>query len=1334
MKQQDLARLALDYQDFICYIVDIDTYELLYMNKAGKSFFQNNENISIDKRKCYEFMYNRNTKCSRCNNKKLELGKRLYRTDPLGNKSSFTHVDSMIDLEGKFAKISMLYDNKLPNKRVDSALHKLSVEETLVDCIQTLTEEDDINASVGKLLSIIAKYYGANHAYFYEADEKAKTVTKKYEWRPDDVYSPFEVDAPLPMKPFEPIFDMFHTKGEFALSVKENELDKNSPLSNFLAYAKASSLLVVPFSINGEIVFCLGVHSPTKNTHDLSLLHSVILFVVDKVKKDRLHKQLVNLSYSDSLTELWNRNKFNERVEILENERLDTIANFHFGLNGLRNINELYGEKYGDSILKQLAEVLKDNISYEIYRYSGNEFVAICPHISADEFENLNRAIKKAFSKKKDFSVAIGSCYQFKKINIHSGLSQAYEIMYAEKQKFYKSKKGEVIGTRTNPVEIILNELKAGLFCIHLQPKVDLKANKIASAEALVRKVDKDGNKVSPDKFIPIYEAEGTIRHIDFFVLEEVCKLLQNLIRESKPIKIAVNFSRVTFISPNLVEEVVEICAKYNVPHKYIKIEITESIDKMDFEFLSKKLKSLKNAGFPISLDDFGAMHSNLLMLTMAEFSEVKIDKKLIDNITLNAKNRALVKNILKMITDLGTSSCVAEGVETKEQKDMLLDFGCTDGQGYYFYRPLTVDAFLAAYNFDLHEHQGIDLDALASSAVYPLNYNEMESILDSIPFSFTLFGLDTKLRTCNKYALEQFGLDQKEDLVNDFFRYSPEVQPNGVNSRELATQYLEEAANKGSLNCSWVHRTKQGKEFPTEVLLRKITLNNSTEEAYIAGFLKNCVMENSVDHDAWATNYNFNNQVSDKDLIATLLDISNEWLWTFNHTTREMMFFGEGYENLGLPKERFIFPETFIEQNRVHEDDLEEFMKACQSLARGEHRPAEIRFYLPDGNARYFRIEYRIIKDQLGNLLTTIGKVVDIEEKKRLATLFYYDELTKCNTKIAFETLAKEQLSAHSDSSHVMFMLDVNNLKIINRKFGYKFGDTLLADIAQNLHSSFREGDLIGRIGEDNFILFLKNTSDINIILEKVHLLEKALTQTYKTAIGEFTSSGNIGIALYPQNGHTYDELYASAEKALVQAEADENSSYIFYSKALDGVLPKRVDILENAIITKNEYFDTELIANSYELLYSSNDVNIGISKAMQYVGQYLDVDRVYILRSSDEGNNYSIISEWSNEGIFRKKDMVQNAPCNQFGSFFDTLYEKDVIYSNEICVDECKKKYNIDKENIKSFFYTHAKSNEYTNLVLAIDDYKHYRTWTEQQINTLQNLTKMMALYVLA
>ncbi len=232
-----------------------------------------------------------------------------------------------------------------------------------------------------------------------------------------------------------------------------------------------------------------------------------------------------------------------------------------------------------------------------------------------------------------------------------------------------------------------------------MQPQINLSTNAVESAEALVRRIDKEGIIEAPFKFIPLYEKEGIIHYLDFYVFESVCSLLSKWQKIHKiNISIAVNFSRYTLQDKNIVSTLSKICKQYDVPPSSLIIEITETVQSIDNKQLITILDDFANSEFSLALDDFGSGYSNLSMLVDSNFDELKLDKSLVDNLVGSEKARVMTKYSLGLCDDLAIHTSVAEGVETSEQYEILKKLNCTKGQGFYFDKPMPIDEFERKY------------------------------------------------------------------------------------------------------------------------------------------------------------------------------------------------------------------------------------------------------------------------------------------------------------------------------------------------------------------------------------------------------------------------------------------------------------------------------------------------------------------------------------------------------------------------------------------------------------------------------------------------------------
>ena len=230
------------------------------------------------------------------------------------------------------------------------------------------------------------------------------------------------------------------------------------------------------------------------------------------------------------------------------------------------------------------------------------------------------------------------------------------------------------------------------------QPQVELATGRIVGVEALIRKKGPGGKLITPDHFIPRYEREGIIRHIDLYVFEVLCAQLKKWHDRGDRLRGSVNFSRVTLMETNIVKTLQNVCGQYGVAPEDVTVEITESVSKVENAALNALINTFHAAGFSISLDDFGTAYSNLSILGELDFTELKIDKSMLQDLTGNKKKQALVKNVILICKDFGNIISLAEGIESEEQYALLLKYHCLLGQGYYFSKPLSEKVFNTYY------------------------------------------------------------------------------------------------------------------------------------------------------------------------------------------------------------------------------------------------------------------------------------------------------------------------------------------------------------------------------------------------------------------------------------------------------------------------------------------------------------------------------------------------------------------------------------------------------------------------------------------------------------
>ena len=433
------------------------------------------------------------------------------------------------------------------------------------------------------------------------------------------------------------------------------------------------------------------------------IIVAICVYIV--LTNNKKQKQLFEYAYIDPITKKGNIYYFRkEGQEKLENKKKDNTYVAVLDINKFKMINKAYGFQTGDTILYGIGEELEKILGKEslICRYSNDYFVTLFEY-NEDIHKILNKMVKsieylKLQGNVYNLSVNIG-IYKLEEADkdISEVMDKAIIAHSASKgdvfNKFYVYDKK--IERKIEKESKIENEMHKALenkeFKVYYQPKLYTKTEKLYGAEALVR-WEHNGKLVPPNEFIPLFEKNKFILKLDAYVFEQVCADLKGW-KEAygKELIVSVNVSREHFLDEHFLEKYRMIAAKYNVNPNQIDLEITESATVEAGIDIIEVMNKMKKLGFLISIDDFGTGYSSLSTIQDMPADILKIDKSFVDKIGKSEKN--IIDYILNIAKDLQLIT-IAEGVETKEQRDYLLENGCNVIQGYYYSRPLPKEEF----------------------------------------------------------------------------------------------------------------------------------------------------------------------------------------------------------------------------------------------------------------------------------------------------------------------------------------------------------------------------------------------------------------------------------------------------------------------------------------------------------------------------------------------------------------------------------------------------------------------------------------------------------------
>ncbi|MCQ2494524.1 MAG: EAL domain-containing protein, partial [Lachnospiraceae bacterium] len=433
-----------------------------------------------------------------------------------------------------------------------------------------------------------------------------------------------------------------------------------------------------------------------------------IIKISDITEEYKKKNDIIILAYYDSLTGLYNRSYFVNRLTEMINEakaKNDKIALINIDIDEFKRVNDGLGMSIGDEVLIKFGSFLKEieNERVIISHLSNDIFsLAIYNPVGDYSVENYRKIILKKLetpfkmSNGQDVSLTVSmsaALFPDAADNASELISCADIVMYKCKsigKGQFKYFDNSILNEFLKNVELeqkLNNAVANNNFVVYFQPQYISDSKKLRGMEALVRWRDEQKGIISPEVFIPLAEKNGKIISIGNFVLDESIRIYSEW-REKYNVDfvMSINISALQYKKDDFVQTVKNVIEKYNVPPKKVELEITESIFIDDFDSVIDKLNDLRKYGVKISLDDFGTGYSSLSYLKKLPIDTLKIDKSFIDTVLVDTPTRIITESILEMSHHMGFES-IAEGVESEAQYDYLNDVGCDVIQGYFFGR-----------------------------------------------------------------------------------------------------------------------------------------------------------------------------------------------------------------------------------------------------------------------------------------------------------------------------------------------------------------------------------------------------------------------------------------------------------------------------------------------------------------------------------------------------------------------------------------------------------------------------------------------------------------------
>ena len=441
------------------------------------------------------------------------------------------------------------------------------------------------------------------------------------------------------------------------------------------------------------------------------------------------------------------------------------------------------------------------------------------------------------------------------------------------------------------------------------------------------------------------------------------------------------------------------------------------------------------------------------------------------------------------------------------------------------------------------------------------------------------------------------------------------------------------------------------------------------------------------------------------------------------------------GYEPLRRSLLEHLYTDTHF-----HPEDIALLMDGLRAIYAGEdYQLCEVRIAKADGRYLWSRIRATAIRSENGQLKKIVGVIINIDEEKRSAQALQdraeRDVLTKLLNKTAARRQAEEYIAGNGNRC-ALFIIDLDNFKQINDRYGHMFGDAVLTQIAKEIRKLFRAQDIVARIGGDEFMVLMRGISDRTLVENRCSQLVAAFRNAMLPHLNGEHLSCSVGVSLCPQHGQDYSGLFRKADQALYATKGRGKDGYTIFDE-------EDIPAAKNLVSAINEHIDSEdvgtllsntLLENTFRKLYNAKDLDAALDQALAAVGEQMQVSRVYIFENSPDNQRCSNTFEWCNQGIQPEIDSLQNVSYSvDIPNFIAQFDENGIFYCPNIMELPRDLRDILAVQNIKSVLHCAIRDNGVVRGFVGFDDCLHNRYWTKEQIDVLTMFSELLSLFLL-
>ena len=423
-----------------------------------------------------------------------------------------------------------------------------------------------------------------------------------------------------------------------------------------------------------------------------------------------------------------------------------------------------------------------------------------------------------------------------------------------------------------------------------------------------------------------------------------------------------------------------------------------------------------------------------------------------------------------------------------------------------------------------------------------------------------------------------------------------------------------------------------------------------------------------------------------------------------------------------------------------VHPDDISVLKRLMSNAKAGMSvSDAEIRIQNADGIYIWCRIRYTDQYDSTGKPIKAVGVITDIDDDKKmiddLRARAERDALTGLFNREESERKIRNYLRDNPGDLCALFMIDTDNFKQVNDSQGHLFGDAVLSELAAGMKKLTRQTDVVGRIGGDEFMIFLQNIPSREMAAEKAARLLELFQGLFKQGKHPIEVTCSAGIAISPDDGKDFQSLYHSADLALYQAKSQGKNQYVMFDQKHSAVSETGYSSLGAAIDSDLNTSEApkDLVNYVFQVLYDTSDIDHVIQLILEIVGKRFDVSRAYIFEDTEDGKYCDNTYEWCNEGILPQKENLQHFPYTDVEGYRELFKNNSVFYCRDIHALTPVQTALFEDQGICSTLQCAILEGEAFHGFVGFDECTGMRLWNKEEIATLTLISQLLTTFLL-